>query len=185
MVLVERTLLALWEQCLIFIVLVSPYFSRGVSFGTAEVGRWDMGPSWRWKCPSAVPKILKFKLLLVCPDVKGLCLLSQLLFPGRNVPAPVTKAAYIRALNMYHPFCASYNLCLTSTLPISVNKLSLFIVYLYEKGLPASSIFSLLSTISYHHKILPDIVENNDPTKVFIIRHLLTGIRTTPIFRLL
>ena len=76
---------------------------------------------------------------------------------------------------MYHNFCTSYDLCFT--LPISVDNLSFFIAYLFEKGLSATSIMSLMSAISYYHKILPDYVEKYDPTKAFIIKQLLTGIK--------
>ena len=89
-----------------------------------------------------------------------------------NALAPSTRQAYTRALNTYEQFCRMYNF--NADLPITIYKLSLFITFQYEKGLPASSILSCMSAISYFHKLISAKV---DPTKSFVINQLMTGIK--------
>ena len=88
-----------------------------------------------------------------------------------NALAPATRAAYTRALSRFKSFATLHKLSVD--LPISVDTLSLFITYLFNQGLPASSISSILSAISYHHKIRNYI----DPSKAFAIQQMLLTIR--------
>ncbi len=87
--------------------------------------------------------------------------------------APSTRAAYSRAMNQFGTFAAAHHL--PTNLPITVDTLSLFITHLFNRNLPASSIASIMSAVSYSHKIrsLPD------PTRAYPIQQMLSSVRKT------
>ena len=59
------------------------------------------------------------------------------------------------------------------TLPVSLTVILLFVAYLHEQGLAATSITSTLSAISYFHRING----HTDPCNNFIVAKLLAGVR--------
>lgn len=87
--------------------------------------------------------------------------------------APATLSAYNRSLVAYQNFCAKYSL--SCAFPISIDNLSCFIQFLFNTGLPASSIASSLSALSYYHKLWA--YEAMDPTKAFSTTQLMVAIR--------
>ena len=84
--------------------------------------------------------------------------------------APETRKAYSRAWDRYCKFAHAFGL--PTSLPLKTDHVSCFLTNLYNEGLPASSITSILSALSYFHKIKSIF----DPTQAFIIRKQLVAI---------
>ena len=82
-----------------------------------------------------------------------------------------TRAHYGRAWNKLVGFHTCIGLQLA--LPVSVTTMLLFVAYLHEQGLAATSITSTLSAICYFHKIN----NHSDPCNNFIVAKLLAGAR--------
>ena len=85
--------------------------------------------------------------------------------------ASATKTAYARALVRFQTFANAYGF--STHIPISVQNLALFITSLFNEGLPASSISSILSALSYHHKVR----NMADPTRAYTIQKMLVGLK--------
>ena len=85
--------------------------------------------------------------------------------------APSSRKAYARAWNLYIGFAKSINI--TASLPILHDHLCLFITFLHRENKPATSISSILSALSYMHKIrnLPD------PSISFVVKQLVRAIK--------
>ena len=85
--------------------------------------------------------------------------------------APATQRAYERAWARLTQFGLDHSLAIV--LPVSVDTIILFVTSLYNEGLPASSIASMLSAVSYFHKL------NNttDPTRDFAVSQMMVTIR--------
>lgn len=98
-------------------------------------------------------------------------LLSQSVELINSALAPASLQAYNRAWSKLLSFCKSHNI--EEVLPLATDNLSCFITYLFSNGSPASSIASVLSAISYFHK-LENVI---DPTQSFNIKQLMTSIR--------
>ena len=84
--------------------------------------------------------------------------------------APATISSYKRAWARFHKFAITFSLPIT--LPISVQHLSCFMMALVNEGCSATSISSLLSALSYFHKVQGC----HDPTHAFLIRQLVTAV---------
>ena len=87
-----------------------------------------------------------------------------------GVLAPGTKTLYKSAWLKYAQFAETYGL--TQTLPLNKDHLCCFITHLHEKNLSPSTITSIISGLSYPHKL------HNlfDPTHAFPVRQLLTSL---------
>ncbi len=85
--------------------------------------------------------------------------------------APNTRAQYERAWGKLVVFC--YSLGESTSLPLPVAMILLFVAHLHAGGSAPATIISTVSAISYFHKInsLPD------PTANFIVGKLLAGAR--------
>ena len=85
--------------------------------------------------------------------------------------APATLLRYHRAWDRFARFCGSAGL--PCSLPVNTYTVSLFIAHLSSQKLKASTIKTLLSAISWQHKVrsLPD------PTQAFLIPRLIEGIK--------
>lgn len=95
--------------------------------------------------------------------------------------APATANSYRNAFRHYKRFHAQFY-TLDPVLPISTARLAQFIAYCHDQHFKGSTITSMVSALAYLHNInsLPD------PSKVFIIKKLLYGLRkhSTPDRRL-
>ena len=85
--------------------------------------------------------------------------------------APATLLRYHRAWGRFTRFCGSVGL--PCSLPVNTHLISLFVAHLSIKKLRASTVRTLLSAISWQHKVrsLPD------PTQAFLIPRLLEGMK--------
>ena len=90
---------------------------------------------------------------------------------ARQAIAKSTHNAYQKSLAHFRKF-ARFNKMKTS-LPIHQEDLACFLTYLYEKQLGFSTISSISSGISYHHKLLNMV----DPTKSYIIKQILISVK--------
>ena len=84
--------------------------------------------------------------------------------------APATISSYKRAWARFLQFADKFSLSVH--LPLSVQHLSCFMMSLVNEGCSAASIASVLSALSYFHKLQGCY----DPTHAFFIRQLVTAI---------
>ena len=85
-----------------------------------------------------------------------------------------TRAAYERSWKQFLDFCQTHAL---QHLPVDPSNLALYIAHLHDQNFASNTIRSMISAISFHHKIQG----HPDPSKHFLIQKLLQGCsKTTP-----
>lgn len=82
----------------------------------------------------------------------------------------LTTQAYQKSVTMFHQFCQS-ELHLTHWFPAKTPAIISFIAFCFQKGYAPSSITSVISAISYVHKMHTFA----DPAATFVVRKLLHG----------
>lgn len=87
---------------------------------------------------------------------------------------PCSKQLYKRAYALYEQFSKKH-FPGSPQIPVSADRLALFIVYLHANGYAPASVSSYVSALGYIHRL------NNmsDPTDVFIIKRLLRSVHKT------
>ena len=96
---------------------------------------------------------------------------SQALYLLPQALAPSTHKNYLRSCSKYAQFCSL--LQISPSFPISVHYACLFLVHLFNKKLSTVSLTTIISGLSYYHKICM----LSDPFKSFPVRQLLLAMK--------
>ncbi len=86
--------------------------------------------------------------------------------------APSTNTHYQHHIQACFDF-VKYKLERNWVIPLSLDCIAYFLVFLYQRGNSHSTILTYMSALSYYHQIR----KQTDPTNTFYIKKLLNGIK--------
>ena len=134
----------------------------------AQPGPRHPQPGTHGGVPPAVPRVQAYQLTgAYPPDASELVNTVTKLAAGSLSQS--SQNAYSRSWSLFHEFADRYNLI--QTMPIWPDNMAMFVAYLFNRGLSASSIRTHLSALAYSHRMAGYL----SPTDSFLISKMLRG----------